>query len=138
MDIHVFPVSFCCSHTRARACARTQPVLCHRLLSAVDPPSSDAPARLTAFGTAPFKGPSHAPMPLPGESRERMGGIRSNTPTLTGLPWRKSAQDLETPFPSYLWGRTVRCAHAVRALCEKLAVLHHREFGKFRRLEGCH
>ena len=35
-------------------------------------------------------------------------------------------------------GRTVRCARAVRALCEKLAVLHHREFGKFRRLEGCH
>ena len=31
-----------------------------------------------------------------------------------------------------------RCARAVRALCEKLAVLHHREFGKFRRLEGCH
>ena len=29
-----------------------------------------------------------------------------------------------------------RCARAVRALCEKLAVLHHREFGKFRRLEG--
>ena len=27
---------------------------------------------------------------------------------------------------------------AVRALCEKLAVLHHREFGKFRRLKGCH
>ena len=36
------------------------------------------------------------------------------------------------------WGRTVRCARAVRALCEKLAVLHHREFGKSRRLEGCH
>ena len=37
-----------------------------------------------------------------------------------------------------LWhrGRTVRCARAVRALCEKLAVLHHREFGKFRRLKG--
>ena len=35
-------------------------------------------------------------------------------------------------------GRTVRCARAVHALCEKLAVLHHREFGKFRRLEGCH
>ena len=31
-----------------------------------------------------------------------------------------------------------RCARAVRALCEKLAVLHHREFGKFRRMEGCH
>ena len=31
-----------------------------------------------------------------------------------------------------------RCAHAVRALCEKLAVLHHREFGKFRRLKGRH
>ena len=31
-----------------------------------------------------------------------------------------------------------RCARAVHALCEKLAVLHHREFGKFRRLEGCH
>ena len=27
---------------------------------------------------------------------------------------------------------------AVRALCEKLAVLHHREFGKFRRLKGRH
>ena len=35
-------------------------------------------------------------------------------------------------------GRTVRCAHAVRALCEKLAALHHREFGKFRRLKGRH
>ena len=27
---------------------------------------------------------------------------------------------------------------AVCALCEKLAVLHHREFGKFRRLKGRH
>ena len=27
---------------------------------------------------------------------------------------------------------------AYRALCEKLAVLHHREFGKFRRLKGRH
>ena len=27
---------------------------------------------------------------------------------------------------------------AVRALCEKLAVLRHREFGKFRRLKGRH
>ena len=27
---------------------------------------------------------------------------------------------------------------AARALCEKLAVLHHREFGKFRRLKGRH
>ena len=27
---------------------------------------------------------------------------------------------------------------AARALCEKLAVLHHREFGKFRRLKGHH
>ena len=26
----------------------------------------------------------------------------------------------------------------VHALCEKLAVLHHREFGKFRRLKGRH
>ena len=32
----------------------------------------------------------------------------------------------------------VRCARAVRTLCEKLAVLHHREFGKFRRLKGRH
>ena len=31
-----------------------------------------------------------------------------------------------------------RCARAVRALCEKLAVPHHREFGKFRRLKGRH
>ena len=37
-----------------------------------------------------------------------------------------------------LRGRTVRCARAVHALCEKLAVLHHREFGKFRRLKGRH
>ena len=37
----------------------------------------------------------------------------------------------------FVRGRTVRCARAVRALCEKLAVLHHREFGKFRRLKGC-
>ena len=37
-----------------------------------------------------------------------------------------------------LRGRTVRCARAVPALCEKLAVLHHREFGKFRRLKGRH
>ena len=36
------------------------------------------------------------------------------------------------------WGRTVRCARAVHALCEKLAVLHHQEFGKFRRLKGRH
>ena len=35
-------------------------------------------------------------------------------------------------------GRTVRCARTVRALCEKLAVLHHREFGKFRRLKDRH
>ena len=35
-------------------------------------------------------------------------------------------------------GRTVRCARAVRALCEKLPVLHHREFGEFRRLKGRH
>ena len=34
-------------------------------------------------------------------------------------------------------GRTVRCAR-VPALCEKLAVLHHREFGEFRRLKGRH
>ena len=27
---------------------------------------------------------------------------------------------------------------AVHALCEKLVVLHHREFGKFRRLKGRH
>ena len=27
---------------------------------------------------------------------------------------------------------------AVCALCEKLAVLHHREFGQFRRLKGRH
>ena len=39
---------------------------------------------------------------------------------------------------AFLRGRTVRCARAVRALCEKLAVLHHREFGKFRRLKGRH
>ena len=39
---------------------------------------------------------------------------------------------------THLWGRTVRCARAVPALCEKLAVLHHREFGKFRRLKGRH
>ena len=40
--------------------------------------------------------------------------------------------------PHSLGGRTVRCARAVHALCEKLAVLHHREFGKFKRLKGRH
>ena len=37
-----------------------------------------------------------------------------------------------------LGGRTVRCARAVHALCEKLAVLHLWEFGKFRRLKERH
>ena len=31
-----------------------------------------------------------------------------------------------------------RCARAVHALCEKLAVLHYREFSKFTRLKGRH
>ena len=45
-------------------------------------------------------------------------------------------------YHSHLWDHRstaqggVPCA--VRALCEKLAVLHHREFGKFRRLKGRH
>ena len=69
-----------------------------------------------------------------------------------GLPGCPSAVVL-SPLPAkHLWKRSwlstgaltlfawhqggVPCA--VRALCEKLAVLHHREFGKFRRLEGCH
>ena len=38
--------------------------------------------------------------------------------------------------PLFLAKGGVPCA--VRALCEKLAVLHHREFGKFRRLKGRH
>ena len=36
------------------------------------------------------------------------------------------------------WGNIGGVPCAVRALCEKLAVLHHREFGKFRRLKGRH
>ena len=46
---------------------------------------------------------------------------------------------LERLHPFFLIRSTkggVPCA--VRALCEKLAVLHHREFGKFRRLKGRH
>ena len=35
-------------------------------------------------------------------------------------------------------GRVFLAQGAYRALCEKLAVLHHREFGKFRRLKGRH
>ena len=56
-------------------------------------------------------------------------------------PADSSQPSIFTPlsFSAYShWGRTVRCARAVQALCEKLTVLHHREFGKFRRLEGCH
>ena len=49
--------------------------------------------------------------------------------------WRKGGRLLPTVL---FRGRTVRCARAVHALREKFAVLHHREFGKFRRLEGCH
>ena len=54
---------------------------------------------------------------------------------LAGVRTRKGGyQDV------HIWGAyralCARCARAVRALCEKLAVLHHREFGKFRRLKG--
>ena len=49
------------------------------------------------------------------------------------IPWvRRLSQYLEGQWD---YGG-VPCA--VRALCEKLAVLHHREFGKFRRLKGRH
>ena len=51
------------------------------------------------------------------------------------LGWQSA---LQRPLTDSIGGRTVRCARAVRALCEKLAVLHHREFGKFRRLKGRH
>ena len=37
-----------------------------------------------------------------------------------------------------LWCAVCTTQGAYRALCEKLAVLHHREFGKFRRLKGRH
>ena len=46
-------------------------------------------------------------------------------------------QHLTHPVPPhYMGGPLTRGAY--RALCEKLAVLHHREFGKFRRLNGRH
>ena len=41
-------------------------------------------------------------------------------------------------FCASLRGRTVRCARAVHALCEELAVLQHRELGRFRSLKGHH
>ena len=43
----------------------------------------------------------------------------------------------EVVFRVVTWIITVILG-AVPALCEKLAVLHHREFGKFRRLKGRH
>ena len=54
-----------------------------------------------------------------------------NTPNFPQTVARKEALHVLHP---YIGG--VPCA--VRALCEKLAVLHHREFGKFRRLKGRH
>ena len=52
--------------------------------------------------------------------------------------------DMSAPHPRHPMARIRRIAHkggvpcAVHALCEKLAVLHHRDFGKFRRLKGRH
>ena len=65
-------------------------------------------------------------------------GWNTDTNSLALHEYHHLIGGLEVPKGSHLRGRTVRCAHAVRALCEKLAVLHHREFGKFRRLKGRH
>ena len=54
---------------------------------------------------------------------------------LVFLPGTAPPPPLPALAPMALYGG-VPCA--VRALCEKLAVLHHREFGKFRRLKGRH
>ena len=72
----------------------------------------------------------------------RAQGVSYHRPVASDGPG--TSQEVEVwagPYCSAL-GPRVRCFGgvpcAVRALCEKLAVLHHREFGKFRRLKGCH
>ena len=82
---------------------------------------SRALLHLRSLGTAPFR---------------RGGALQSQTQTLAALGHRAGSASCRGERG--LRGRTVRCARAVRALCEKLAVLHHREFGKFRRLKGRH
>ena len=59
------------------------------------------------------------------------------------VPWRDNCGECMGGALGYMrWEQIgmhrggVPCA--VQALCEKLAVLHHREFGKFRRLKGRH
>ena len=75
---------------------------------------------------------------------QSLSGSGSLSHMSTDLPYTESVEcptaDVQSGnlFLSALWGRTVRCTRAVHALCEKLAVLHHREFGKFRRLKGRH
>ena len=67
-----------------------------------------------------------------------MGQMASMCPRLNSPSFVSQTRGIYLWAKWHLWGRTVRCARAVRALCEKLAVLHHREFGKFRRLKGRH
>ena len=82
--------------------------------------------------------------------------VQQDSLSLKGVLWCAVQVGLASRWSSKVWGNVngnppppvreqspcqndtggVPCA--VRALCEKLAVLHHREFGKFRRLEGCH
>ena len=61
-------------------------------------------------------------------------------PLLTGCPQmlRPAPHAVSWLIPRPPLREQRPCQGAYRALCEKLAVLHHREFGKFRRLKGRH
>ena len=98
----------------------------------------------------------HCCMPRLGRVAEAKPGQGGGTPPLLMHPWRggNASSKLCRYFPSTHQTHTRWCSTsatvwpnecwflptegAYRALCEKLAVLHHREFGKFRRLKGRH
>ena len=94
-----------------------------RLYSGIGAPSSSTPpdparCRCTANPGLSLSPPSWCPAPSSGHLR-----------AICNVHWGSA------PSPPLVSGG-VPCA--VRALCEKLAVLHHREFGKFRRLKERH
>ena len=70
------------------------------------------------------------------------GGSTGSNPFCSGGPPPAPQPYISSPARSSSPGLCVPSGGgipcAVHALCEKLAVLHHREFGKFRRLKGRH
>ena len=147
------------SRPRRRSCARSPPVFrsARRWGSWASPASPRTSGCWTSGSPRPGR-PSLCPRPPgpPGPSPRRLPSAASGAVWWASPAARRSARGCGTrsvrraagpraralgpPSPRVgsgvcVWGG-VPCA--VRALCQKLAVLHHREFGKFRRLKGRH